>query len=1268
MNANGFPIFNKRIYRYGVILSAFLIILIGVLSPYYLEKEKENWPNTLEFRIANIESSILEIFKVKQNRLLELSNIVKNEIRNYKGVIPADFPGGLADKYDFPRSSIQIFNDKEKMIAWTRRAAIPEEDFFPLDFEFGETYFYRAGLITYFSVIDTVKINAKNYYLGVSLPIEKRYQIQSDYYENLSLSRDISEKFLTEVSIDYSQLAAKSGDGRKYAFDLLNNFNNKIGTVAFVKPSRDVRLSALKDLFINIQYAFAVLGVVFFGAGLYPDVKRIKSKIVKIGLYTIYIAGFRFLLFLIGFPSRFFPGELTNSAYFASSFGYGIVRSPLELFITLALFFFVCIMIYRSVSWYKPAFRLGQNIYISSIILLFGTFLYLIFLRALGSAMRSIIFDSSLRYFREASLIPNPPIALMHLNALLLGVCSFLISISLLIFFFSLLPERSKKETKNYFLYLLLFFQAAGFIYDALQASPQGSWLIRILYILMTFLIAYRERYKPEKEFYSYIAFSAALIVALFFDFNNGQLERRTLKTSALELTRTDESRLQFLINEALTSALENPEVLNSYESGKNFDAAAFIAWGKSSLQREGIASSITLLDWQKRILGSFGVSLDDKYRINPAIYSDDIEDLTIYDDYNPFGAAEKYISGIIPVKDGEALLGYVSASLRYSAQRFPEKEIPGFLLFRAGSISNIIDFDELKIFDFIDGRLINTYGGLVPTNAQRSYILNSDFGDDGEAWMRLDFSGGAHLAYALEEESADGERVIVASVKEKDISWNLYNFFKIFFIDAAFISIFFIIIYSFRIKKLRELRVTFRVQLLVSFLLISILPMILLAVFYRNLTTDKNNALTRHDLGRMALSIERYINESSESSNIRSRFEEANDNLKIDYSVYEHNKLIYSSTYTFREIGLLQKSLNPLVYKKIFDEGYNEQLVKERVENYVYNSFYYRTKLSGREYIISVNDIFNEIQLPITGAEIDVFLIGSYSFASILVLIFSAILASRISRPIRRLTNATMSVASGDLSFEIPENKERGEIRDLVGGFNVMIRELKKGQAEIASFERESAWREMARQVAHEVKNPLTPMKLAIQHLAAAYRDNSPKFGEIFEKVIKTSISQIDILSNIASEFSAFARMPNPKMEKINLRSVIDDASNLFLEEKTAVIVDSFDDILIMADKDQFKRAFINLFRNSIQAGAKNIHVMFSISESKCFIIVSDDGRGIPPELREKVFEPNFTTKEHGMGLGLNLTKKIVESINGEIEVSETSEKGTSFRIILPI
>jgi nitrogen fixation/metabolism regulation signal transduction histidine kinase len=260
------------------------------------------------------------------------------------------------------------------------------------------------------------------------------------------------------------------------------------------------------------------------------------------------------------------------------------------------------------------------------------------------------------------------------------------------------------------------------------------------------------------------------------------------------------------------------------------------------------------------------------------------------------------------------------------------------------------------------------------------------------------------------------------------------------------------------------------------------------------------------------------------------------------------------------------------------------------------------------------------------------------------------------------------MSVASGDLSFEIPVNKEKGEIRDLVGGFNVMIQELKRGQAEIASFERETAWREMARQVAHEVKNPLTPMKLAIQHLAAAYRDNSPKFGEIFEKVIKTSISQIDILSNIASEFSAFARMPNPKLEKINIRGVIEDACNLFMEEKVSVAVDPLEDTIIMADKDQFKRAFINLFRNSVQAGAKNIRVTFELTKEKCFIMVTDDGKGMPPELKEKVFEPNFTTKEHGMGLGLNLTKKIVESINGEIEVYETSSKGTSFKIILPI
>jgi len=244
---------------------------------------------------------------------------------------------------------------------------------------------------------------------------------------------------------------------------------------------------------------------------------------------------------------------------------------------------------------------------------------------------------------------------------------------------------------------------------------------------------------------------------------------------------------------------------------------------------------------------------------------------------------------------------------------------------------------------------------------------------------------------------------------------------------------------------------------------------------------------------------------------------------------------------------------------------------------------------------------------------------------------------------------------------------KSTGEINSLIAGFNEMVEKLKRSQMELAEFERETAWKEMARQVAHEIKNPLTPMKLSIQQLVASYKDKSPKFDAIFEKVTTTIISQIETLSKIASEFSGFARMPKMKIEAIDLNRICREAVNLFDSDLKIKVSDPGSPVKVMADSDHMKRSFINLIRNSIQAGASKMEIRISSQSDKVEIRFADNGKGIEKENLERIFDENFTTKEKGMGLGLSMAKKYFELLNGSISVESTSEKGTSVLIVIP-
>ena len=236
------------------------------------------------------------------------------------------------------------------------------------------------------------------------------------------------------------------------------------------------------------------------------------------------------------------------------------------------------------------------------------------------------------------------------------------------------------------------------------------------------------------------------------------------------------------------------------------------------------------------------------------------------------------------------------------------------------------------------------------------------------------------------------------------------------------------------------------------------------------------------------------------------------------------------------------------------------------------------------------------------------------------------------------------------------------------------MVLELGESAKKLSESERELAWREMARQVAHEIKNPLTPMKLNIQHLQRAWYDKNDKLETTFEKVTKVLIEQIDSLSNLASSFSDFAKMPMERFEVCNLVEIVQNSVLLF--EKASQVNFTFKtqskNIRVYTDKEQISRVFNNLIKNAIQAIPEEligqIEINITTNQKYVNITVKDNGTGIPEEIKEKVFVPSFSTKSSGMGLGLAISKKILETSNGTIRFETRKDVGTTFYIQLPL
>jgi nitrogen fixation/metabolism regulation signal transduction histidine kinase len=234
------------------------------------------------------------------------------------------------------------------------------------------------------------------------------------------------------------------------------------------------------------------------------------------------------------------------------------------------------------------------------------------------------------------------------------------------------------------------------------------------------------------------------------------------------------------------------------------------------------------------------------------------------------------------------------------------------------------------------------------------------------------------------------------------------------------------------------------------------------------------------------------------------------------------------------------------------------------------------------------------------------------------------------------------------------------------------MIEELAESAKIMAENERESAWREMARQIAHEIKNPLTPMKLNIQLALRMKEKNHKGWQEKMDAAIKSTLEQIDILSYIASEFSNFARMGKVELESVDLSQAISSAISLFSGYNGIKI--NYDgnekDCLVKANREQLQRVLTNMLKNSVQALENipnpEISIVLEKKETNCVIRISDNGAGISGDVAKNLFRPNFTTKSGGTGLGLAISKSIIESFGGTITFIP-AEEGACFEIMLP-
>ncbi|HEX8269521.1 MAG TPA: ATP-binding protein, partial [Flavobacterium sp.] len=294
------------------------------------------------------------------------------------------------------------------------------------------------------------------------------------------------------------------------------------------------------------------------------------------------------------------------------------------------------------------------------------------------------------------------------------------------------------------------------------------------------------------------------------------------------------------------------------------------------------------------------------------------------------------------------------------------------------------------------------------------------------------------------------------------------------------------------------------------------------------------------------------------------------------------------------------------------------------------------------------------------------------YTFMLIIAFGLAYFLSTYITQSLKTISDKINETSLHQKNEKIVLRANSKEIDLLIKAYNRMVDELEKSAIRLAQSEREEAWREMAKQVAHEIKNPLTPMRLTVQSFQRKFDPNDPDLKQKLSDYSQTLIQQIDTMSSVASAFSNFASMPAQQNETLNVVEVVELALDIFNEDYI-VFEKQEEEIISKMDRTQLIRVITNLVKNATQSisddkAEKSIVVSVQRDQSNVLIIVKDNGRGIEAYNKDLIFEPKFTTKSSGMGLGLGIIKNIIENYKGTITFESEFGIGTTFTVSLPI
>jgi len=1101
---------------------------------------------------------------------------------------------------------------------------------------------------SYYHVISSDNDSVKN--VGL-IRIKSRYPYENDFLQtgfnpDFRLPRDTKISFRSENGYDIHDMEGN------YLFSII------LPDLTNDKTPRS-----------GIATVFLFLGLILLGYYLYIVLKNIADKKKRLSTIPIVIFSISILRIVqLGLKLNIDGFALFDPFTYAGSL---FVPSLGDLLLNSLLILFYAILICRVIGVNNIPGNISKGR--QTLYFVFYDLLALVFFVHAHYFFHSLIFNSNISF--QPNAIDRLSIYSL-ISFLINGINFYALGIVLIwVIKHTILLE-------SVFRNLQVFVITSAIVFFVLFVTGYPIDFISIVSYLLFFLLFLWFSYKN----YNLSGYSFLVVFVLFFSVYSllyilheaGKKEDIIRKSLAYSLTNEHDPVAEYLF-EQLSQDVENDTHISSYLSQEEINIDEFYNylsknyftgyWNKYNLQ-------ITLCGPTDSVL----IEIPDyQWFYCYGFFDDIISEIGLGLPGSNFYYLDNYTGRI----------SYVGR-FPFKIAEFPY-EITLFIELDSKITQDLLGYPELLLDQkFHQERLIDKYsyakyykGDLVAQYGDFSYSMSSKvFGDLTSEFQKVTLDGYEHLLY-----SSESDNLIVISLPKPKFIDVLIAFSYLF----LFYYVSLILVFAARNLNQSEIRFLGNLRSKIQFTIISILLVSLVLIAGSTIWLNIRNYRQYQDkvLHEKIHSILIELTHKLELENElttdwqRDKYDNLNqllikfsDVFYTDINLYNPNgQLLATSRSEIFQRGLLGTKMNPTAFLKLSQEKRAQFIHRENISNLSYLSAYAPFENSEGKLLAYLNLPYftKQKELQASLSALIVTIINIYVILILITIVITILISDQITRPLELLQLRFRDLKLGS-RFEQIHYKRKDEIANLVNEYNRMVIELQRSIELLARSERESAWREMAKQIAHEIKNPLTPMRLNVQHLQKSWNDKHENQEEYLKNITNTLLEQIDNLSAIATEFSNFAKMPDAKIERVDLIEILKKSVDLFEGAAHYKIYFSseYSGIEINADREQLSRLFMNIIKNAIQSVPDDrmgeIKVNVEKSSQKVIVLISDNGRGIPDEIKPKLFMPNFTTKSSGMGLGLAIVRNIMDHMEGEISFRTKLNEGTVFKLIFPV